>query len=157
MKVSEMTRDELRHLLDAHGADPSRWPAERREDAVALIGSDAGARADLESARGLDAMLSRFTAVSDTDAQSAARVMGKLNGPLPRQKRPFWRVPPALLDWQFAPAWPRVAALAGCLLIGFSIGLAGVDRSLARSNPQVVNRDIGTMVFGPDIFAGDGP
>ncbi len=152
-----MTRDELRHLLDAHGAAPSRWPADRRAEAVALIGSDAGARADLEAARTLDAMLARFSAVSAQDEQSAARVMGTLNGPLPRQRRPFWRVPAALLDWQFAPAWPRVAALAGCLLIGFSIGIAGLDRSLARDDTQVVNRDIGTMVFGPDIFSGDGP
>ncbi len=152
-----MTRDELQNLLDAHGSDPSRWPADRREDAVVLIGSEAGARADLAAARELDAMLSRFAAVSAQDEQSVVRVMGKLNGPLPRQRRPFWRVPTALLDWQFAPAWPRVAALAGCLLIGFSIGIAGVDRSLARGDAQVVNRDIGTMVFGPDIFSGDGP
>ncbi len=152
-----MTRDELQHLLDAHGADPSRWPAERREDAAALIGSDVDARVDLEAARELDAMLARFSALSGADAQSAARVLGKFNGPLPRQKQPFWRVPAALLDWQFAPAWPRVAALAGCLLIGFTIGIAGVDRSLARGDSQIVNRDIGTMVFGPDIFAGDRP
>jgi hypothetical protein len=152
-----MTRDELQNLLDAHGSNPSRWPADRREEAVALIGSEAGARADLAAARELDAMLSRFAAVSAQDEQSVARVMGKLNGPLPRQRRPFWRVPAALLDWRFAPAWPRVAALAGCLLIGFSIGIAGVDRSLARGDTQVVSRDIGTMVFGPDIFSGDGP
>jgi hypothetical protein len=152
-----MTRDELRHLLDAHGADPSRWPAERREEAVQLLAADAGARADLEAARSLDAMLLRFSVLSAADEQSAARVMGKFNGPLPRQKQPFWRVPAALLDWQFAPAWPRLAALAGCLLIGFSIGISGVDRSLARGDNQTVNRDIGTMVFGPDIFAGDRP
>lgn len=150
-----MTRDELRNLLDAHGADPSRWPAERREGAVALIGADAGARGDLENARELDAMLARYSAVSAEDEQSALRVVGKLNGPLPRQKQPFWRVPAALLDWQFAPAWPRLAALAGCMLIGFSVGFAGVDRTFARSDAQVANRDIGTMVFAPEIFSGD--
>lgn len=152
-----MTRDELQHLLDAHGADPSRWPAERREEAVQLLGSDAGARADLDMARALDAMLVRFSAVSAEDEQSALRVMGTLNGPLPRQKQPFWRVPAALLDWQFAPAWPRVAALAGCAVIGFSIGLAGVDRTLAQPEPQIASRDIGTMVFGPELFAGTRP
>jgi hypothetical protein len=96
----------------------------------------------------LNELLSRYAAVSKQDEASAARILAKLNGPLPRQKLPFWRVPAALLDWQFAPAWPRLAALAGCALIGFSIGIAGVDRSLAQPEPQIATRDIGTMVFG---------
>ena len=150
-----MTRDDFRNLLDAHGADASRWPAELREHAAALIGSDAGARADLENARELDAMLARFSAISPEDELSALRVTGKLNGPLPRQKQPFWRVPAALLDWQFAPAWPRVAALAGCMLIGFTAGIVGVDRTIAKKDAQVASRDIGTMVFAPEIFSGD--
>jgi len=147
-----MTRDEFSNLLDVHGADPSRWPADLREQAVALIGADAGARAELDAGRDLDAMLARFSAMSAADEHSAARVMGKLNGPLPRQKQPFWRVPAALLDWQFAPAWPRVAALAGCMLIGFTIGVAGVDRTIVRKDTQVATRDIGTMAFAPDVF-----
>jgi hypothetical protein len=155
MKVTEMTRDDFRSLLDAHGADPSRWPAELRESAVALMGSDAGARADLDAAHALDAMLARFSAISAEDEQRALRVMGKLNGPLPRQKQPFWRVPAALLDWQFAPAWPRLAALAGCMLIGFTIGIAGVARTVSKNDAQAASRDIGAMVFAPEIFSGD--
>lgn len=123
-----MTRDRLRKLLDAQDGDAR-----------------------------LEAMLAKFTAPSAEDERSAMRVLAKLNGPLPRQKQPFWRVPAALLDWQFAPAWPRLAALAGCALIGFTIGLAGVDRSLARTDTQIASRDIGTMVFGPELFAGTRP
>ena len=147
-----MTRDEFSNLLDLHGADPSHWPAELRAQALALVGADAVARAELEAARELDAMLTRFSAMSADDEHSAARVMGKLNGPLPRQKQPFWRVPAALLDWQFSPAWPRVAALAGCMLMGFTIGVAGVDRTIVRKDTQVATRDIGTMAFAPDVF-----
>ena len=150
-----MTRDEFGNFLDLHGADLSRWPSGLREHATALMGFEPGARADWEAARHLDAMLARFTAAGAEDEQSAARVMGKLNGPLPRQRQPFWRVPAALLDWQFAPAWPRVAALAGCMLIGFSIGVAGVDRTMAGNDTRATSRDIGTMVFAPDIFSGD--
>jgi hypothetical protein len=105
----------------------------------------------------LEAMLARFAAPNTHDERSAERILMTLNGPLPRQKQPFWRVPAALLDWQFAPAWPRVAALAGCAVIGFSIGLAGVDRTLAQPEPQIASRDIGTMVFGPELFAGTRP
>ena len=50
------------------------------------------------------------------------------SGPLPRQKMPLWRLPGVLLDWQFAPAWPRFAALACFAALGFVIGIAGIDR-----------------------------
>ena len=96
----------------------------------------------------LDELLSRYGAVTEQDEAAAACIAARLNGPLPRQKRPFWRMPAALLDWQFAPAWPRLAALAGCAVIGFSIGIVGVDRSFAQPEPQIATRDIGTMVFG---------
>ncbi len=128
MKVSEMTKDELRNLRDGDGGDAR-----------------------------LEAMLARFATPDADDERIAMRVLAKLNGPLPRQKQPFWRVPVALLDWQFAPAWPRLAALAGCALIGFSIGIAGVDRTLVQPDPQIASRDIGTMVFGPELFAGTRP
>ncbi len=105
----------------------------------------------------LEAMLTEFAKPSAEDERGAVRVLAKLNGPLPRQKQPFWRVPAALLDWQFAPAWPRVAALACCALIGFGIGIAGVDRSLATPEAQIASRDIGAMVFGPELFAGTRP
>ena len=64
-------------------------------------------------------------------------------------------MPAALLDSEFAPAWPRVAALAGCMLVGFTIGVAGVDRTIVRKETQVASRDIGTMAFAPDLFSGD--
>lgn len=105
----------------------------------------------------LDEMLARSAAVTEQDEASAARILARLNGPLPRQKHPFWRVPVALLDWQFAPAWPRFVALAGCALIGFTVGLAGVDRTLDRHEAQVATRDIGAMVFEPDSFTGPQP
>jgi hypothetical protein len=120
-----MTREELRNLLD---------------------GQDADAR--------LEAMLTEFAGPTAEDRRITERVMSKLNGPLPRQKQPFWRVPAALLDWQFAPAWPRFAALAGCALIGFSIGLVGVDRSLSHPDTTIAPRDIGAMVFGIDLDSG---
>lgn len=121
-------RNELRNLRDAEGGDAR-----------------------------LEAMLAGFAKVTAEDERGAMRVLAKLNGPLPRQKQPFWRVPAALLDWQFAPAWPRVAALACCALIGFGIGIAGVDRSLAEPETPVASRDIGSMVFGPELFTGTRP
>ncbi|HHN73542.1 MAG TPA: hypothetical protein ENK13_05580 [Thermopetrobacter sp.] len=52
-----MTREELRKLLDIHGADPDRWPAERRAAMAALCARDPQAARMLAEARALDALL----------------------------------------------------------------------------------------------------
>jgi hypothetical protein len=94
------------------------------------------------------------------DEAAVKRVMLRLAGPLPRQKMPFWRLPAVLLDWQFAPAWPRVAALAGCAVLGFAIGIAGLDR---RFDPQPASftitniTGVGSMVFEPEPLTGARP
>jgi len=95
-------------------------------------------------------------------AEDAAvdRVLKRLSGPLPRQKLPFWRLPGVLLDWQFDPAWPRMAALACCAVLGFFVGIAGLDRQF--DNPgappaSVGGGGIGAITFEPDAFTGGRP
>jgi hypothetical protein len=68
------------------------------------------------------------------DDAAVARVLTRLAAPLPRQKMPLWRWPAVLLDWQFAPAWPRMAVLASCAALGFLIGMAGLDRTFDRAD-----------------------
>jgi len=92
--------------------------------------------------------LKREAGVARADDVAAARVLARLS-PLPRQKMPFWRLPGVLLDWQFAPAWPRVAALAGCAVLGFAIGLSGVDRSV---NPPASPYSFVSGASGPSLF-----
>ncbi|MFN3658861.1 MAG: hypothetical protein ACK4UO_16560 [Pseudolabrys sp.] len=82
------------------------------------------------------------------DDAAAARVLRRLAGPLPRQKQPFWRLPGVLLDWEFTPAWPRMAALACCAVMGFMVGLAGLDRAY-----EPVSRDYGS-IFEVEPFNG---
>lgn len=91
------------------------------------------------------------------DAAAAARVLNRLAGELPRQHRPLRRWPAVLLDWQFAPAWPRMAALAGCLALGFVIGIAGLDRGIDRTGVNAGNLDFGSLVFEPETFSGERP
>jgi hypothetical protein len=94
-----------------------------------------------------------------SDEAAAARVMARLSA-LPRQKMPLWRWPSVLLDWEFAPAWPRMAALAGCLMLGFAIGLTGVDRHFDRLNVTAGaanDADLGLIVYGPEPLMGARP
>jgi hypothetical protein len=95
-------------------------------------------------------------------AEEAAvdRVLKWLSEPLPRQKQPFWRLPGGLLDWQFAPAWPRMAALACCAVLGFFVGIAGLDRQFENpaSPPAYIGGGgIGAITFEPDAFTGARP
>jgi hypothetical protein len=158
MKVSEMTRDELQTLLDSHGADPAQWPAALRVAALSLIADDADARLAHGAAREIDAALTRYAKVASTDETAAARVLTRLAAPLPRQDRAWWHWPAVLLDWQFAPAWPRVAALACCAAIGFTVGITGLDRPFDRASTVAANSaDITAAVFEPEPLTGARP
>jgi hypothetical protein len=107
----------------------------------------------------LEDALKRQTQARPADDAAVARVLKRLAGPLPRQKMSLWRLPGVLLDWQFAPAWPRVAALACCAALGFVIGIAGVDRRFdGGSSFAVASRtDIGSIVFEPEALTGARP
>lgn len=94
------------------------------------------------------------------DDAAVERVLKRLSGPLPRQKQPLWRLPGILLDWQFAPAWPRMAALACCAMLGFFVGIAGLDRQIDATNSAPAyagGGGIGSITFEPDAFTGARP
>lgn len=106
----------------------------------------------------LDGALKRHANAPHDVEASVARVMRRLAGPLPRQKMPLWRLPAVLLDWQFAPAWPRMAALGACAVIGFAVGISGLDRRIDRFNSQAtVSNDLGSIVFEPETLTGTRP
>jgi hypothetical protein len=104
-----------------------------------------------------DALKRHANAPQDINT-SVARIMTRLSGPLPRQKVPLWRLPAVLLDWQFAPAWPRVAALGACAVVGFAVGLSGVDRRIDNLDGwSVTSAGIGSVVFEPEDLTGARP
>jgi hypothetical protein len=106
----------------------------------------------------LETALSRAARATPADEAAAARVLERLGGPLPRQRVPFWRLPAVLLDWQFAPAWPRMAALAGCLALGFAIGIAGLDRPIDRfDDASISGNDLDSAVLAPEPLTGARP
>src|ERR1043165_5387992 len=76
----------------------------------------------------LDAALRR--AMQSGADEAAARGVGRLAS-LPPQKRAYRWWPAALMDWDFAPAWPRLAALAGAAVLGMTVGLSNVGTRIA--------------------------
>lgn len=109
----------------------------------------------------LDALFARRAkARSPADQASAARVLANLaNVPLPRQRH-GWRWPSVLLDFDFAPAWPRVAALAGAAVLGCAIGFFGPAARLTEgpgwTAAQAADSDFGA-VSEPELFTGARP
>jgi hypothetical protein len=98
-------------------------------------------------------------ASAERDDQAAAdRVLKRLAGPLPRQQMAWWRLPAVLLDWEFAPAWPRVAALATCAALGFAIGLVGIDRQVDSADAAlayVSRADVAAGLFEAESLRGE--
>jgi hypothetical protein len=155
-----MNNEQFKSFLDRHGADPARWPPDRRDVAERVMANDAQARRSFAAAQRLDALLAHHMQSQDSDASSRARVMTRLAQPLPRQKQPFWRLPSVLLDWEFAPAWPRMAALGACAALGFFIGIAGIDRGIDQLDGQSFSpggTGIGAVVFEPEPLTGARP
>jgi hypothetical protein len=108
----------------------------------------------------LDAALKRHANAPQDNEASVARVMTRLAAPLPRQKMSLRRLPAVLLDWQFAPAWPRVAALGACAVVGFAIGITGLDRKIDHLDEQSAaasSAGIGLLVFEPEELTGARP
>lgn len=146
-----MTFSQFQRLLDVHGADPAGWPQSERDAAERLLASDAAAAGALAQGQALDALIARD---DDAPADAAGVLRALAARPLPPQRRWFlWRRwPSELLTLEFAPAWPRLAALAGVAVLGFAIGLTdlgpvGTGEDLTSI---VADNDIGAVVFAPD-------
>lgn len=108
----------------------------------------------------LDAALRRTTQEKPAEQAAINRVLARLSPPLPRQKMPLWQILSVLLDWQFAPAWPRMAALAACAVLGFYFGIVGLDRRFDQIDARFASgshADLGSIVFEPESLTGARP
>lgn len=158
-----MTDAQFQHLLDRYGSDLSAWPATRRVAAERLLASDRAAVTAHEQAIRLEALL---RAVSDASPAgeaavdaSVSRVASRINArTLPPQHQGWRWWPPELATFEFAPAWPRVAALAGIAALGFAVGLVAFGGNMAGSFAftQAANADTepGALVFDQESITG---
>jgi hypothetical protein len=155
-----MTLAQFQHLLDILGTDPARWPADRWRAAQALLASDPAARQTLEAAQRLEDALRHAAAPEGDELAAVERVMAALAGPLPPQ-RPRWAArwwPGELLNLEFSPAWPRLAALTAVAMVGFAFGLADTDL-VGAVTPGLRGGggspdDVMSAVFEPDLLPG---
>jgi hypothetical protein len=107
--------------------------------------------------RDLEAALGRVMMAEQPKADSVARIARRFESALPPQQRSFAWWPAALTDWSFAPAWPRVAALACAAVLGVTVGLSSLGTRLAANLDLVrvaSSDDAGSNAFDVDAVTG---
>jgi anti-sigma-K factor RskA len=110
--------------------------------------------------RDLEAALGRVLTAEEPEAESVARIARRFESALPPQKRASAWWPAALTDWNFAPAWPRIAALACAAVLGITVGLSSFGTRLAADLDlvQVASSDDGGgNAFDVDAVTGIRP
>lgn len=96
---------------------------------------------------------------SAADETAATNALTMLNAPLPRQRHSlFDHWPSLLLNRDYAPAWPRLAALAFVALFGCVVGLAApnVQRS-AIASVRIADADGSALAFDTEPLTGARP
>jgi hypothetical protein len=113
-------------ILETYGADPTRWPADEREGALALAKSSLPAARALADARMLDSLLLQqaFPDIAEEPEQFTLLHSAIVSGARSRASTWFGR----WFGIDLAPSqlWPSVAGLALATVLGFAVGLGGL-------------------------------
>lgn len=124
--MTGMTRDRVRALLAAYGADPERWPVGEQEAAERLLATDPVLAAEVAEAEALDRLLNALPAPAPSPA---LRVALK---DIPDRARLGWAGRLASL-WPFGPPWRPAAGLVAAAVLGIFVGIATSEPSTADS------------------------
>lgn len=140
-----MRMSRFERLLDAHGADLSRWPDADRAAGERLLAESAEARALVADAERLDRMLRDGLAAGAASARLRQAVR---DIPLENPHKP---APVRGWSWSVGLAWGSgFAAVAASAVLGFVVGMA--ELPTAQPEPEA---DIAGLVYGPSFDRGD--
>lgn len=125
MSNERLSLQRFERLLEAYGAEPTRWPETERADAAALLAGSLPARRAWKDAQLLDRALDSFTvtAVDEATADSLAARITRL--PQLAARRGLRAALGDLLGIELRPAllWPQAAGLVAAAVAGFYLGI----------------------------------
>ena len=98
-----MNKDRFLDIIEAYGSDPRRWPAAERDDALALVRSDAELAVVLREADRLDALLDESRPLAPSLALRSRVIAGAPRG----------RAAPRRFGWWAPGAGLAAAGVAG--------------------------------------------
>lgn len=155
---SNMAAGELEALLDAYGADTSRWPKQAQARAAVLLVSGAQASRLMAEAKALDALLGRAPLLApERQSALADRIVAQaLQGTLPvtaQETAP--RKSGIVIPWPGAarerpapawkasrrPVWSAAALLAASLCIGIFVGMQDLAPGAVNNLMEAVTMD----------------
>jgi hypothetical protein len=122
--MTEIDETRLLAIIEAHGADPGRWPAEERDPAVALLETSAVARRALDDAARLDTLLAKDAAPKVSLALQS-RVAA-----IPERRRSGVREI-ARVFWPFGAIWRPATGLVAAGVIGLIVGIGTPPEDIA--------------------------
>lgn len=128
--MTDMTRDRVRTLLSAYGADARRWPVAERSAAERLLADDPVLTAEFAEAQAFDNLLD---AVPIPSPSPALRVALKA---IPDRARTGWAASLAWL-WPFGAPWHPAAGLVAAGLLGVFIGIATPEPTTADTGVTI--------------------
>lgn len=138
--VMDLERFEV--LLDAYGAEPDRWPDDERAPAAALLERSEAARALLEGAAELDALLGEVPDEAPS-AQLRRQVLAAAPAPPQSWLERLDRLTERL--WPFTPRWQPASALVAAAILGL---VAGAQLPDAGVESETV--DVAELAFGSE-------
>jgi hypothetical protein len=128
-----MTIDRLRILIEAYGAEPTRWPDNERSYAITLMAQSAEARALVAEAASLDRLLARY----DNPAEGAVNPLALVTAVTAQpQGAPLTTLPRPANQNRIEISWRNFVALAAAAVIGFAIGWSGLDQDFLPNAAQ---------------------
>ncbi len=135
-----MNIERVKTIIEAYGGDPSRWPQDERDEALAMLGQSDALESLLEDARRLDAVLDEIT---PPDAPTHALRMRILRAAEQTSGHTFIE---GFVDW-LLDGTPRDRVLRPAmasllpLLLGFALGVAAPENSVDEVLAQNVLAD----------------
>lgn len=132
---NDITPERLRHLLDAYGAEPSRWPSGERDAMQALLARSPELASWQRRAAALDGLLDEAT-LPTADRRFMDGLADAAGTPVWRQ----WTV----LIWPFGPIWKPALGLTTAALLGAVLGYVTTPPiELAQ-----ISREIESLILG---------
>lgn len=162
-------------LLDRYGAAPRRWPVDERAEALALLDRSAEARARLDAAQALDALLDQAPDATPSPTLraailAAAPAAASLTVPATEPRIVPAAEPPAIsataADWrrrlaawldlpgEWLAGWRPAGALAATMMLGLALGLAAPLPGSANGGDDLLLQDdsFELLAFGPNAL-----
>ena len=139
-----MTLEQFQDLLDTYGAEPARWPRERRELARALASEEPRAAQLLAECRALEAQLDELPRLSPTP--ELLRRVAEVPVRHPRSPR-VWGI-------FFSHWWLPAAAAACAVFIGGLSGWSSYDEPTAGSAEGEEWAEASALALATDLDEG---